>query len=215
MSTLCRYVTREIAEEVMKQKGKIKLGGVRAPVSILFSDIRNFTAISERHEPEKIVEFLNDYFAAMVHEIFAEQGTLDKFMGDGIMAVFGAPISRPDDPVRAVRAARGMRRSLREFNARQRLKGGIEVEIGIGISHGESISGNIGSEQRMEYTVIGDSVNLASRLEGLTKNHPYKIFINDRIYEQLKDEFQCVLIGEERVKGKAQTVQVYGVPDPV
>ena len=140
MSTLCRYVTREIAEEVMKQKGKIKLGGVRAPVSILFSDIRNFTAISERHEPEKIVEFLNDYFAAMVHEIFAQQGTLDKFMGDGIMAVFGAPINRPDDPVRAVRAARGMRRSLREFNARQRAKGGVEVDIGIGISHGESIS---------------------------------------------------------------------------
>jgi len=214
MSTLCRYVTREIAEEVMKQKGQIRMGGTRAPISILFSDIRNFTTISEKYEPEKIVEFLNDYFAAMVHEIFAEQGTLDKFMGDGIMAVFGAPISRPDDPVRAVRAARGMRRSLREFNARQRLKGGIEVEIGIGISHGESISGNIGSEQRMEYTVIGDSVNLASRLEGLTKNHPYKILINDRIYEQVKDEFQCVLIGEERVKGKAQTVQVYGVSDP-
>src|SRR2546421_4909871 len=214
MSTLCRYVTREIAEEVMKQKGKIKLGGVRAPVSILFSDIRNFTAISERHEPEKIVEFLNDYFAAMVHEIFAQQGTLDKFMGDGIMAVFGAPVNRPDDPVRAVRAARGMRRSLREFNARQRAKGGVEVDIGIGINHGESISGNIGSEQRMEYTVIGDPVNLASRLEGLTKNHPYKILINDRIYEQVKDVFPCVLIGEERVKGKAELVHVYGVPDP-
>jgi adenylate cyclase len=214
MSTLCRYVTREIAEEVMKQKGQMRLGGTRAPISILFSDIRNFTSISERLEPEKIVEFLNDYFAAMVHEIFAQQGTLDKFMGDGIMAVFGAPISRPDDPVRAVRAARGMRRSLREFNLRQRAKGGVEVDIGIGISHGESISGNIGSEQRMEYTVIGDSVNLASRLEGLTKSHPYKILINDQIYEQVKDEFECVLIGEERVKGKAQTVHVYGVPDP-
>jgi adenylate cyclase len=213
MSTLCRYVTREIAEEVMKQKGQMRLGGTRAPISILFSDIRNFTTISENYEPEKIVEFLNDYFAAMVQEIFAQQGTLDKFMGDGIMAVFGAPISRPDDPVRAVRAALGMRRSLREFNAQQRLKGGIEVEIGIGICHGESISGNIGSEQRMEYTVIGDTVNLASRLEGLTKNHPYKILINDRIYEQVKGEFACVLIGKERVKGKAEMVDVYGIPD--
>ena len=214
MSTLCRYVTREIAEEVMKQKGQMRLGGTRAPISILFADIRNFTTISERHEPERIVEFLNEYYAVMVHEIFAQQGTLDKFMGDGIMAVFGAPISRPDDPVRAVRAALGMRRTLREFNARQSAKGGIEVEIGIGISHGESISGNIGSEQRMEYTVIGDTVNLASRLEGLTKNHRFKILINDVIYEQVKDEFKCVLIGEERVKGKAQAVQVYGVPDP-
>ena len=214
MSTLCRYVTREIAEEVMKQKGQMRLGGTRAPISILFADIRNFTTISERHEPERIVEFLNEYFAVMVHEIFAQQGTLDKFMGDGLMAVFGAPISRPDDPARAVRAALGMRRTLREFNARQSAKGGIEVEIGIGISHGESISGNIGSEQRMEYTVIGDTVNLASRLEGLTKNHRYKILINDVIYEQVKDEFKCVLLGEERVKGKAQAVQVYGVPDP-
>jgi adenylate cyclase len=189
MSTLCRYVTREIAEEVLKQKGPMRLGGTRQPVSILFSDIRNFTTISERLEPEQIVEFLNEYFAAMVHEIFAEQGTLDKYLGDGIMAVFGAPISRPDDPVRAVRSAVGMRRSLRSFNARQRTRGGLEVDIGI--SHGESISGNIGSEQRMDYTVIGDSVNLASRLEGLTKNHPYKILINDRIYEQVKGQFRA------------------------
>jgi adenylate cyclase len=214
MSTLCRYVTREIAEEVLKQKGRMRLGGTRQPVSILFSDIRNFTAISERLEPEKIVEFLNDYFGSMVQEIFAEQGTLDKFIGDGIMAVFGAPISRPDDPVRAVRAARGMRRGLRAFNARQRARGGVEIDIGIGISHGESLSGNIGSEQRMEYTVIGDSVNLASRLEGLTKNHPYKILINDQIYEQVQNEFACVLLGEEYVKGKTQAVRVYGVPDP-
>jgi adenylate cyclase len=214
MSTLCRYVTREIAEEVLKQKGQMRLGGTKQPVSILFSDIRNFTAISESLEPEKIVEFLNDYFGSMVQEIFAEQGTLDKFIGDGIMAVFGAPISRPDDPVRAVRAARGMRRSLRAFNARQRTRGGVEIDIGIGISHGESLSGNIGSEQRMEYTVIGDSVNLASRLEGLTKNHPYKILINDQIYEQVRGQFDCVLLGEERVKGKAQAVRVYGVPDP-
>lgn len=214
MSTLCRYVTREIAEEVLKHKGEIRLGGTRQPVSILFSDIRNFTTISERLEPEKIVEFLNEYFGAMVREIFAEQGTLDKFIGDGIMAVFGAPIRRPDDPVRAVRTALGMRRSLRAFNARQRATGGVEIDIGIGIGHGESLSGNIGSEQRMEYTVIGDIVNLASRLEGLTKNHPYKILINDQIYEQVKNQFACVLLGEERVKGKTRAVRVYGVPDP-
>jgi adenylate cyclase len=213
MSTLCRYVTREIAEEVLKSKGNARLGGTRQPVSILFSDIRSFTAISEQYAPEQIVEFLNDYFKLMVQEIFAEQGTLDKFIGDGIMAVFGAPISRPDDPLRAVRAALGMRRGLRRFNALQRERGAVEIEIGIGISHGESISGNIGSEQRMEYTVIGDSVNIASRLEGLTKNHPYKILINDQIYEQVKDTFDCVLLGEEFVKGRAQAVLVYGVAD--
>ena len=214
MSTLCRYVTREIAEEVLKSKGE-RAAGRDPPAGVdpvlghpqLHHDQR------AAPEPEKIVEFLNDYFALMVHEIFAEQGTLDKFMGDGIMAVFGAPISRPDDPVRAVRAALGMRRGLRALQRRPARAGAVEIEIGIGISHGESISGNIGSEQRMEYTVIGDSVNLASRLEGLTKNYPYKILINDQIYEQVKDTFDCVLLGEEFVKGRAQAVLVYGVAD--
>jgi adenylate cyclase len=214
MSTLCRYVTREIAEEILKAKGQLRLGGNRQPLSVLFCDIRNFTGISERTPPEQIVSLLNDYFAAMVHEIFAEQGTLDKFIGDGLMAVFGAPISRPDDAVRAVRAALGMRRSLRRFNEEQRRQGKLTIETGIGICHGESISGNIGSEQRMEYTVIGDPVNLASRLEGLTKTSKYKILFNDTIYEQVKDHFDCAFVGEERVKGKAEAVKVYGVPDP-
>ena len=214
MGTLCRYVTREIAEQVMKDQKKLRLGGSRRQVSILFCDIRNFTTISEQHAPEDIVAFLNDYFSTMITEIFAEQGTLDKFIGDAIMAVFGAPIGRPDDPVRAVRAALGMRRSLREFNARRAEQGRWTIETGIGICHGEVLSGNIGSEQRMEYTVIGDSVNLASRLEGLTKLHPYKILVNEVIFEQVRDHVECVLVGEERVKGKRQAVRIYGIPDP-
>jgi adenylate cyclase len=215
MSTLCRYVTREIAEEVMKDQKKLKLGGARRQVSILFSDIRGFTTISESHAPEEMVAFLNDYFTAMIQEIFAEQGTLDKFIGDAVMAVFGAPIPRPDDPVRAVRAAVRMRRALRAFNERQRQQGKFTVETGIGICHGDALSGNIGSEQRMDYTVIGDSVNLASRLEDLTKKHPYKILFNDVIYEQVKDEFDCVFVGMERVKGKNVSVKVYGIAEPV
>ncbi len=214
MSTLCRYVTREIAEEVMKDKGKLRLGGDRQKVSILFSDIRNFTTISEANDPQDIVGFLNDYFSLMVQEVFAEQGSLDKFIGDAMMAVFGAPVQRPDDPVRAVRAALGMRRALRTFNEQQRRKGKFAIETGIGICHGEVVSGNIGSEQRMEYTVIGDPVNLASRLEGLTKASDYKILINEVIYEQVKDHFPCVPVSEERVKGKTRPVKIYGIPDP-
>jgi adenylate cyclase len=215
MNTLCRYMTREIAEEVLKNKGNLKLGGNLQQVSILFSDIRNFTTISEEHDPEEMVAFLNDYFSLMVQEIFAEQGTLDKFIGDAVMAVFGAPISRPDDAVRAVRAAIRMRRALRTFNEQRAQQGKFTIAIGIGICHGEVISGNIGSEQRMEYTVIGDSVNLASRLEGLTKEHPYKILINEVIFDQVKDHFDCVPVGEERVKGKSRPVKIYGVPDPI
>jgi adenylate cyclase len=215
MSTLCRYVTREIAEEVLKDQKKLKLGGARRQVSILFSDIRGFTTLSESHAPEEMVAFLNDYFTAMIQEIFAEQGTLDKFIGDAVMAVFGAPIPRPDDPVRAVRAAIRMRRALRAFNERQKQQGKFTIETGIGICHGDALSGNIGSELRMDYTVIGDSVNLASRLEDLTKRHPYKILVNDVIYEQVKDQFECVFVGMERVKGKNVSVKVYGIPEPV
>ncbi len=214
MSALCRYVTREIAEEVMKDQGRLRLGGDRQKVSILFSDIRNFTTISEESDPQDLVAFLNDYFSLMVQEIFAEQGSLDKFIGDAIMAVFGAPVHRDDDPVRAVRAALGMRRALRIFNEQQIREGKFAIETGIGISHGEVVSGNIGSEQRMEYTVIGDPVNLASRLEGLTKASEYKILINEVIYEQVKDHFSCVLVSEERVKGKTLPVKIYGIPEP-
>ena len=165
----------------------------RKVVTVVFCDLVGFTARSDNADPEDVRARLLAYHVRVRREVERYGGTVDKFIGDGIMAVFGAPISRPDDPVRSVRSAIGMRRSLREFNARQRARGGIEIDIGIGISHGESISGNIGSEQRMEYTVIGDSVNLASRLEGRTV---------------------CVLLGEEYVKGKTQAVRVYGVPDP-
>jgi adenylate cyclase len=215
MNTLCRYVTREIAEEVVKDQKGLRLGGTRQDVSILFCDIRDFTTFSEQHGPEEIVAFLNEYFGAMMQEIFAEQGTLDKFIGDAVMAVFGAPISRPDDPVRAVRAALRMRRSLREFNVRQVAQGKRAIETGIGICHGEALSGNIGTEQRMEYTVIGDSVNLASRLETLTKNYPYKILVNEVVYEQVKDQVECVFLGVEKVKGKQRSVRIYGIRDPL
>jgi adenylate cyclase len=214
MSTLCRYVTREIAEHVLKDRDSLRLGGSRQEVSILFADIRNFTTISEQHEPEEVVGLLNDYFSLMVQEIFAQQGTLDKFIGDAVMAVFGVPIRREDDALRAVRAAVGMRRALRRFNERQRAQGRLAIEIGIGVSHGEAISGNVGSEQRMEYTVIGDPVNVASRLEGLTKGTPYKILVNDSIHARVRDHFPCVLLGEEKVKGRDQPVRIYGIPDP-
>jgi adenylate cyclase len=151
----------------------------------------------------------------MIQEIFAEQGTLDKFIGDAVMAVFGAPIARPNDPVRAVRAAVRMRRALKVFNERQRQAGKWVIQTGIGICHGDALSGNIGSELRMDYTVIGDSVNLAARLEDLTKRHPYKILVNDVIYEQVKDQFECVFVGLENVKGKNTSVKVYGIPEPV
>ena len=151
----------------------------------------------------------------MVREIFNQQGTLDKFIGDAVMAVFGAPITRADDPLRAVRAALGMRHALKAFNLRQTRAQKPTVETGIGICHGEAVSGNIGSEERMEFTVIGDPVNIASRLEGLTKVSGFKILIDETVFQRVKGEFECVFIGEEQVKGKRRLVKVYGIPDPL
>jgi adenylate cyclase len=215
MSTLCRYVTRQIAEQILKNRDKLKLGGNRSMVAVLFSDIRNFTTFSERKTAEEVVAMLNEYFTRMIDPIFSYEGTLDKFIGDAIMAVFGAPVSREDDAERAVRAAIEMRRALKKYNVDRVARGLPAIDNGIGITKGEAVSGNIGSEQRMDYTVIGDTVNIASRLEGLTKNYECKILVNEDVYLEVKDKIPCVDLGLAHVKGKEGGVHIYGIPDPV
>jgi adenylate cyclase len=214
MSTLCRYVTRSLAEQILKDRDKLKLGGKRSKVTVLFSDIRNFTTISEQSSAEEIVGMLNEYFSRMMEPIFKYDGMLDKFIGDAMMAVFGAPVPREDDAMCAVMAALEMRHALRRYNRYRVLQGHAPIEIGVGITKGEVISGNIGSEQRMDYTVIGDTVNVASRLEGLTKNYECKILINEQVYREVKDKIVCVDLGLAQVKGKGDTVHIFGVPDP-
>ena len=215
MSTLCRYVTRQVAEQILKDRDRLKLGGDRTMVAVLFSDIRSFTTISEQSSAEEIVAMLNDYFSRMLDPVFKYDGMLDKFIGDALMAVFGAPVARADDAERAVRAALEMRRALKVYNVDRAAKGLPPIDNGIGITKGEAISGNIGSEQRMDYTVIGDTVNVASRLEGLTKNYPQKILINEGVYLEVKDMIPCVDLGFAHVKGKEGDVHIYGVPDPI
>jgi adenylate cyclase len=149
----------------------------------------------------------------MVHIIFAHGGTLDKFIGDAIMAVFGAPVQHEDDTVRAVQAALDMRKELKEFNAARRARGKFEIQTGIGLGLGEAISGNIGSDQRMDYTVIGDAVNLSSRLEALTKDYEQNILIGESVYEDVKHIFPCVQLAEVRVKGKTRATRIYGIDD--
>lgn len=215
MSTLCRYVTREVAERVLADRSKLKLGGDRQTVAVLFSDIRNFTTITEASTAEQVVSMLNDYFSRMIEPVFRYEGMLDKFIGDAMMAVFGAPVARPDDAERAVMAALDMRRVLIRYN-RQRVARGLDpIQTGIGITKGDAVTGNIGSEQRMDYTVIGDTVNVASRLETLTKNYDYKILMNEQVYEDVKDKVACVDLGFAQVKGKGESVHIYGLPDPV
>jgi adenylate cyclase len=214
MSTLSRYVSREIAEQVLSQK-EFVLGGDIREVTVLMSDIRSYTTLTEHSTAEQIVALLNDYFSRMVDAIFAYEGTIDKFIGDAIMAVFGAPLAHDDDPLRCVMSAMEMRRRLVRFNEERRARGDLEIEIGIGICSGYACSGNIGSMERMDFTVIGDAVNVSARLEGETKNFPSKILLSETVYEGVKDHIPCVAYGDIYVKGRQQPVRIYGVPDEV
>jgi adenylate cyclase len=213
MGTLSRVVSRQVAEQLL-QSGELKLGGERKHVTVVMTDIRNFTPMSETYAAEDIVMMLNDYFSRMIEVIFRYEGTLDKFIGDAIMAVFGAPVAHHDDPERAVRAAIEMRQKLREFNEDRRKAGKWTIETGIGICNGEVVSGTIGSDERLEYTVIGDAVNLSARLENLTKQFgECKILMNEPVHDAIKDLIPTRLLGEEKVRGKRRAVKIYGVPE--
>ncbi len=211
MNTLCRYMAREVAEHLLQNKDKLKLGGTRAEVTILFTDIRNFTSISEQMDPWDVVNLLNAYFPRMINVIFRQQGMVDKFIGDAILAVFGVPFGREDDALRAARAALEMRRELRAINRERTRKGKLTVEMGIGITSGAVVSGNIGSERRMDYTVIGDPVNLAARLEGLTKEVQRRILINERVHAAIAKEIPCESLGLFAVRGKKEKVPVFAI----
>jgi len=211
-NTMSRYFTEEVADQLL-QEGTGVLGGASQEVSVLFSDIRGFTTLSEKLGPRDTVSMLNDYFSVMVDEITQQNGILDKYIGDAIMAVFGAPFSSQRDADNSVTAAIEMMRKLYEFNE-ERLKHGYNrIDIGVGISSGDVILGNIGSEKRMDYTVIGDTVNLASRLEGANKHYGTRILINEITRDLLRDEYQVREIDRLRVKGKSEPAAIFEILD--
>jgi adenylate cyclase len=205
--TFGRYVTRQVADHLMK--GHQDLGGELVPVTVLFSDIRSFTSISERMDPRALLDFLNEYFAGMVESVLSHQGVVDKFIGDAIMAVFGAPVPEPEDPLRAVKAALEMRARLERINEGFRARGLPEIKTGIGLHSGQVVAGNMGHSERMEYTVIGDPVNLASRLEGMTKELGCDVLLSEDLYLLVKDEVEAEPLKKIRVKGRDQEVMVY------
>jgi adenylate cyclase len=178
-------------------------------VTVFFSDIRGFTPMSEVLSAEEVVHLLNEYFTAMTSIIFKYEGTLDKFMGDAIMAIYGAPIDMPDHAERAVLAAVEMSVKMKELQAKWHSEGKREVNIGIGINTGEVVVGNIGSMERMEYTAIGDNVNLTQRLESVAEKG--QILISSATYEKVKHKVRATMLDPIKVKGKTDKVIAYSV----
>jgi adenylate cyclase len=202
-----RYVAREVVEEILKDPERLALTGERRQVTVLFCDLRGFTPLSERLNPEQVVSLLNEFYTLAIETVFQHDGTLDKFMGDAVMAVFGAPIPHHDHALRAVKTALTLRDRFEAFNAHRAQRGLETIGAGIGVSVGEVVAGTVGTEDRMEYTVIGDSVNLAARLESNAKAG--QILISQRTWELVRDQVEARPLGPVRVKGKEEEVEVH------
>jgi len=208
--SLQRYLSPNVVDDVMKQKeGGMTLGGSKMTCSVLFADICGFTPFSQNLDPQQVVRFLNEYFTAMTDVVFEHQGTLDKFIGDAIMAVFGAPVATPDHARHAVKAAIGMQRQAQRLAEQRAQEGGKGFQLRIGINSGEVVAGNIGSPSRLDYTVIGDNVNLAARLEPLAG--PGGIVISDATYQLVKDLVEVRKLPSVEVKGRTGSVEIYQV----
>ena len=206
-----RYVARPVVEKISNADDMLSLRGEKRAISILFSDIRGFTSMTEQLEPTDVVATLNAYFSCMIDVIYYYEGTLDKFLGDGIMCIFGAPLDQPDHAIRAARTALAMQRALLNFNRQQTESGKQTLEVGIGINSGDAVVGNVGSEKRLEYTAIGDNVNLAARLQAIAQGG--QILLSASTYQAIQPLAQVAKLQPVRVKGKMHEVQVYELLD--
>ncbi|MBK8396848.1 MAG: adenylate/guanylate cyclase domain-containing protein [Leptospiraceae bacterium] len=208
--SLSKYFSPEIVKEITNNPEVINKGK-RQEVTILFQDIRDFTKMSENMSTNDLAEFLNEFRKRMTNVIFNNNGTLDKYIGDAIMATFGTPTVSELDTYNAVNAANQMLSSLKEWNIERKKVGKLEIRIGIGLHCGEVFAGNIGFEDRMEYTVIGDAVNTASRIESLCKQFQAEFLISDEVYQKVKNRIQVEKLSPVEVKGKEKAIQIYKV----
>jgi class 3 adenylate cyclase len=205
-----KYVPQELIDQFFRNPESMLVGDNRV-LSVLFSDIRSFTTISEGMRPDDLVNSLNRYFSVMVDIIMAHGGIVDKYIGDAIMAFFGAPVRHEDDAHQSVLAGIQMSEAVKVFNREQIASGKPEFRIGVGINYGLVTVGNIGTEKKMDYTVIGDMVNLASRLEGLTKTYHQEILISESLQMKIKDDVPWRYLDTVAVKGKTRGVRIYTV----
>jgi adenylate cyclase len=207
--TFQKYVSPSIVNEILSHPEKVELGGRKERMTVLFSDIRGFTTFAEKLDPKVLGDFLNNYLTPMTQIIFKNNGTLDKYMGDAIMAFFGAPIHYADHAKKCCITALEMVERLHTLNKEFEKQNLPIIDIGIGINTGDMSVGNMGSDIVRSYTVMGDSVNLASRLEGINKNYGTRIIISEYTHNDVKNDFICRDLDLVRVKGKAQPVKIY------
>lgn len=206
-----KYLSQDIMKNVVNNIDDLKLGGKRAIVTVLFSDIRGFTSMSEKMSAEDVTKILNEYFTEMEPIITKYNGVINKFIGDAVMAIFGEPIQDLNHPVNAVRCAYEMLQKVAYLREKWLMEGKPKIEIGIGICTGEVFIGNIGSEARMEYTVIGDTVNLASRIESFNKVYKTNLLVSSSTYSYISDVADVIKINEVKIRGKAQKMNIYEV----
>ena len=209
-TTLQRYLSPNVVDDIItKGGGVLALGGEKKPITVLFSDIRGFTPLAEKETPETIVSLLNEYFSAMSEVIFTHEGTIDKFIGDAIMALWGAPLDVKDPVLKCVKAALKMKERLVTLNAKWAQEGKPQIQVGYGINTGECIVGNIGSEKRMDYTAIGDMVNTTARVEGESGGN--QILITESVLAAVGDQLETKKLDPVQVKGKSHKIAVFEV----
>jgi adenylate cyclase len=208
---LSRFFSPAVVAEIVRHKDDAKLAAGRRRMTVLFSDIRGFTSMSEKMEPEEVVAFLREYLTVMTEAVFTHGGTVDKYIGDAIMALYNVPFEAPDHARRAVRTALDFQERLQPLAERFAAKYGGTLACGVGIHTGDAVVGTIGSEQRLEYTAIGDTINLGSRLEGLTKDFSVPIIMSEATAAEVAGQFSSRDLGEVTVKGKAIPVKIYAV----
>ena len=210
-SAMGKYISQDVMKRVMQDIDNLGLGGKRANVTVLFSDIRGFTSMSENLSPAEVSEILNEYFTEMEPIITKYNGIINKFIGDAVMAIFGEPIQDKKHAQNAVKCAFAMLEKVKELQKKWASEGKPKIEIGVGINTGEVFVGNIGSINRMEYTVIGDTVNLASRLESYNKTYKTKLLISPTTYEEVKGIVEVIKISDVQIRGKANKMDIYEV----
>lgn len=214
--TLSRFFSRSVIDKILDGRGIIRLGGERKLVTIVFADLRGFTALSETLDQDQVVTMLNAYFSALTPVVFKHEGTLDKLLGDGLMAVFGAPLSRDDDPLRAVNAVIELVQTLKLFNRQHQAEGWPQLRIGIGVNTGEVVAGYIGSEDHLNYTVVGDAVNTAQRIQTLAGED--EIYISASLYRAIAADHDKIsglkgitALPPQQVKGKKKPLEIFRV----